>query len=211
MRTSENNKKGFTIVELLVAILIFSIWWLSAYLLVYAAINSSIKSRNEIIAWNLSREKIELIKNIRDTNWIRNLDWNKLDNWIVSHETSVWDRLIWWYYLVESDFDRPLTPTTISKLSSSFTDSKEYILNPVNPADKTNLCLDNKWRYTYTCIWNVSSKFYSFIKVEPLITKNASNAPITVNNALKLTSVIYNSEKWFTKWSISTIITDWKR
>jgi hypothetical protein len=52
---------------------------LSAYLLIYASITSSIKSKNEIVAANLCREQIELIKNLRDTNWLQMKTWDKLD------------------------------------------------------------------------------------------------------------------------------------
>jgi len=62
---------------------------LSAYLLIYSALNSSLKSRNEIIAANLARESIELIKNNRDSNWSKMLKWNKLDQSIIKHDPII--------------------------------------------------------------------------------------------------------------------------
>lgn len=214
MRTRQNDKKGFTIIELLVAILIFTIWWLSAYLLVYAAINTSIRSKNEMIAWNIAREKIELVKNIRDTNWVRVLNWDKLDNSIVNNTTGE-NYLTWWYYKIENYFQTDEISSQsirIQKLNPSFTEDMTNIINPTNPDNKTMLCLDSKWRYTYDCtLWNKPTKFYAMLKIEPLKTKDSANNIKRVDDALKLTAIIYNYEKTFNRFSISTIITDWKR
>ncbi len=129
MLNSMRNNKWFTLVELLVGIIIFTIWMLSAYLLIYSAINSSMKSRDSIIAWNIWREKIELVRNIRDTNWLRLLDWNKLESWWMS------EYLTWWYYKIENDFSTDTYSNNsikISKLSSLFNESKNYIFNRYN-------------------------------------------------------------------------------
>lgn len=210
----------FTVVELLVWIVIFTIWILSAYLLVYSALNSSVKSKNEIIASNLARESIELIKNNRDSNWSKMLKWNKLDNTIIKHSPSIWEYLTWWYYKISNEYqeDTSSKPSiNIEKLSPTFEVSAEnmsYILNP-SSADKTQLCLDDKNRYTYDCtLTNKPTHFYSYIKVEQLKTKNTITSPsseIIVDSAYKITAYIINSERTNTKYSISTIITDWKK
>ena len=68
-------QKAFTIIELMIAILVFTLGMLSAYMLVDSAMGAAINGRNEIIAANLSREQIELFKNMRDTNWLQNLEY----------------------------------------------------------------------------------------------------------------------------------------
>ncbi|MDD2565293.1 MAG: prepilin-type N-terminal cleavage/methylation domain-containing protein [Candidatus Gracilibacteria bacterium] len=211
---------GFTVVELLVGIVIFTIGILSAYLLVYSALNSSVKSRNEIIASNLARESIELIKNNRDSNWSKMLKWNKLDSTIIKHNPTIGEYLTGGYYKISNEYqeDTSSNPSiNIQKLSSTFEEANEnttYILNP-SSEDKTELCLDDKNRYTYDCSGtNKSTHFYSYIKIEKLKTKNTTitpNTEIIVDNAFKVTAQIINSERTITKYSISTIITDWKK
>ncbi|EKE28569.1 MAG: hypothetical protein ACD_3C00043G0008 [uncultured bacterium (gcode 4)] len=209
----KNKRRWFTIVELLVAILIFTIWWLSAYLLVYAAIGSSLKAKNEIIAWNLAREKIELIKNMRDTNWVRVLDWNKLDNSIIGNNAGTTD-LTSGYFKIENDFqlDTNLRPSIKLQKLNGFIEDRAHITDLSNSQNRTMLCLDSKWRYSYVCSpWDKPTKFYAFLKVSPLNVKNSSDAIVVVDKALKIDAIVYNYEKSFNKFIISTIITDWKR
>lgn len=196
------NRKWFSIVELLVAIIIFTIWFLSAYLLIYSAINSSIRSKNEIIASNIAREQIELIKNIRDTNWLRNNLWNDLSE--INWDWKLWD---FKYYIIENNFTDS-SPIKISSLEQAFDWSREKILK----TDKIRLCIDeNTWKYFHDC--QASSKrtsFYSFVKIEPLLTKNWS-ASLKVDNAFKISSVVVNTERWYVQWEIQSMISDWKK
>lgn len=202
------NYKWFTVVELMVWILIFTIWWLSAYLLVFSALNSSRHSKNEIISANLARESIELIRNNRNDNWLQILDWNKLDNaW------SPWKYLTWGYYVIENNFSPILnSQIKITKLSNNFSEDYKYLINPTNPSDKTQLCNDSQNRYTHDCsTGNKETKFYSYIKVEPLITKTNKWTKIDLDDAYRIIANVINSEKWFTKYYVSTIITNWKK
>lgn len=62
----------------MVGIVIFTIGFLGAYLLVNSANNVSLRSRDELIGANLMREQIELLKNLRDTNWLGFRTWDSL-------------------------------------------------------------------------------------------------------------------------------------
>lgn len=202
-----NNYKWFTVVELMVWILIFTIWWLSAYLLVYSALNSSRHSKNEIIAANLARENIELIRNNRNNNWLQILDWNKLDNaWMI------WIYLTGWYYTIENDFSINSSQIKIVKLSNTFSEDYREIINPTNPSDKTKLCIDSQNRYSHKCsTLSKETKFYSYIKIEPLETRTNKWTKIKVDDAYRIIANVVNSEKWFTKYYATTIITNWKK
>jgi len=70
------NKKAFTILELLGAILVISIGVLTAYGVVQRIITYTIDSSDRITAAYLAKEGVELVRNIRDKNWVVNLDWN---------------------------------------------------------------------------------------------------------------------------------------
>ncbi len=73
---SDSDSAGFTLVEILIAILIFGLGLISAFVLSNTASSLSMRSKQEIIATNLLREQLELFKNIRDTNFLalRNFD-----------------------------------------------------------------------------------------------------------------------------------------
>ena len=72
------NRSGFTLVEVLVAILIFGLGLISAFVLSNTANSLSMRSKQEIIATNLLREQLELFKNIRDTNFLALRDFDSL-------------------------------------------------------------------------------------------------------------------------------------
>lgn len=197
------NNSWFTLIELMVAILIFTIWILSAYLLVYNAINSSTYSKNEIIWANIAREQIELIKNIRDTNWLKFYKWDKIDN---SLSTWSWSFSDLTYFTIENNYSNKDFPIKINKLDSNFTPEKVEIIN--NP--RLQLCLDDKNRYIH-CNW-ASSKipFYSFVKITPLYTKK-NNIDLKVDDAYKIESVVASTERWYREYRINSIITNWKK
>ena len=63
---------GFTLIELIVGMLIFSIGMTAILALLHSTIDNALYSRHEIIVANLLREEIELVKNIRNSN-VRNV------------------------------------------------------------------------------------------------------------------------------------------
>jgi len=84
MFTNVKFRKGETIVEVLIAIVVFVVGALSATrLLALSGINTQL-TKERVIATNLSREGLEAVRNIRDTNWLRFAGerrrcWNNLD------------------------------------------------------------------------------------------------------------------------------------
>jgi prepilin-type N-terminal cleavage/methylation domain-containing protein len=72
-RLKMNN--GFTIVESLVAITILVLVITGAAGAIQSAISSYIFSKDQIIAFYLAQEGFEQIRNIRDENGLRDLDW----------------------------------------------------------------------------------------------------------------------------------------
>ena len=69
--------QGFTIIETLIAIAIISVGLGGVLGLVSYVISISRMSSTEIIAANLAQEGIEVIRNIRDSNWVGNKSWKK--------------------------------------------------------------------------------------------------------------------------------------
>jgi len=76
------NNKGFTLVELIIALGVFSSGIMAAFTLALAGLNTSIENFDRINAANLAREGIELIRNVRDSNWLKidnNVDKDDVD------------------------------------------------------------------------------------------------------------------------------------
>jgi prepilin-type N-terminal cleavage/methylation domain-containing protein len=62
---------AFTLIELIITIGVFSVGVLAAFSLAIGNSNDNRANKDRIIAANLSREALELTRNIRDSNWLR--------------------------------------------------------------------------------------------------------------------------------------------
>ena len=69
------SSAGFTTLELMAAIVVVSIGILGAYSVVQQIFVYTSISSQRLTAAYLAQEQIEITRNIRDTNWINNLDW----------------------------------------------------------------------------------------------------------------------------------------
>ena len=65
------DKTGFTLIELIIASGVFILGIVGAFTLALANLNVSRENINRVFAANLAREGIELIRNVRDSNWLR--------------------------------------------------------------------------------------------------------------------------------------------
>jgi len=75
--SSIHSRKGFSIIEVLVGIFIFSLGLVSVFMLLSSSLNLNELNKNRIIASNLAREQLEHIRNIRDTNYQTLHAWNQ--------------------------------------------------------------------------------------------------------------------------------------
>ena len=90
-----NNKQGFTLLEMLLALSVLSVGIMSAFTLAMANLNTARDNYERIRAANLAREGIEIARNIRDTNWLK-IEANE-DCDTVSAGTQIcdWDADLW--------------------------------------------------------------------------------------------------------------------
>lgn len=65
------NARGFTLIEVMVAVAVLSLGLMGAANLITFNISNSAKAINKTIATNLAQEGIELVRNIRDTNFLQ--------------------------------------------------------------------------------------------------------------------------------------------
>jgi hypothetical protein len=69
-----NDNRGQTLVELIVAIAIIEIGLFSVWSLFYVNFNAEREAEMRIVGVNLSREGVEVVKSVRDSNWLKSAD-----------------------------------------------------------------------------------------------------------------------------------------
>ena len=65
-----NNERGFTLIEAMVALVLITIAMGPVFILATSSVNAASRIEHNLIASNLAQEGIEVIRNIRDTNWL---------------------------------------------------------------------------------------------------------------------------------------------
>ncbi len=73
----QNPKSGLTIIEVIIAILVITMGIVGVLALASKSTASISVSKNKFIAANLVQEGIEVVRNIRDTNWLQRNDWDE--------------------------------------------------------------------------------------------------------------------------------------
>jgi hypothetical protein len=206
MKNYKKNKSWFSIIEIIIWIFIFSLWIASVYMLLSSSLNVNNLNKNTIIAWNLAREQLEILKNMRDNNYLTLNNWNYIPN-----DEKVWSKpdfnkkfIIWRQYTIENDFDALDFPVEMKEISG-FVEWKDKI----SQMENYRLCLDDKNFYTYDCtsLTNKKTNFYRFIKFEKLINATWEISP----DAFKVTSKVILVWKRYKEFEIKTIIADFKR
>jgi len=74
--TRNKDEKGFALIEVMVAIFVITIGIIGAVNLVNYSISSVIIGKSQVIAANLAQEGVEIVRNIRDSNWVEDVDWD---------------------------------------------------------------------------------------------------------------------------------------
>lgn len=187
-RSSLSSNQWFTLIELIIAMAVFSIGLVGAYMMLERSNFLSVSSQDEIIAYNLMRADIEEIKNMRDTNWVALRAWsgssdgstflNPPNKYILKEELNSWG--------TESIFS----------FTGTFTDDK--------------LCREaNTPRYGYcdSVTYKTPTKFRKVLKVE---TISSDDGGLSMPDTLKITSIV-STEIPKRAYTLSTLITDWKR
>jgi len=71
-----NKNKGFTLIEIIVAILVVTVGVLAAYIVTQEIISYTHQISSRLTAAYLAKEGIEIVRNIRDANWLQNEGWS---------------------------------------------------------------------------------------------------------------------------------------
>lgn len=73
------RESGFTLLEAMLSIFILLVGITGAMSLVSGGITNLTVSKNRLVAINIAQEGLEIVHNIRDTNWLEGADWNDWD------------------------------------------------------------------------------------------------------------------------------------
>ena len=71
----KKKEKGFTFLEVIIALFVLVVGIVAAYLVSQTPIFYTQNSINRLTAAFLAQEGIEIVRNIRDTNWVNGRDW----------------------------------------------------------------------------------------------------------------------------------------
>ena len=212
------NYNWFSIIEVLVAIFIFSLWLTSVYAVIVSTLKLNDYNKNYIIASNLAREQVELLKNIRDTNFKTVHKYNQINpEWNYSDSNNFFST--WSYYLIENDYwETASFPIKVEKISDFWEWKSEISWWSFWKMESYRLCLGKKGNYLKSeGAWECpepseETYFFKYLKIDEVKYSSASSEEsIIIKDALKVKSKVIWYIRWYHETEINTIIADWQR
>lgn len=204
------NKYAFSMIEILIGIFIFSLGLVSVYALISSIINLNDSNKHSLIAGYLANEQIEIIRNIRDTNYVKiqkydHIDPNDNQFWIVNgafEEDS--------YYRIQNNFSN--NSWDYSANIKKITNFGEGVWEINGLMKEYQLCLNEKKQYIY-CLNNnggtisnlEKTPFYKYVYLSEINDKNGRIA-----EGYKIHSKVIWYFRWYHEFYIDSVITDWK-
>lgn len=203
----KNNKKAFSMIEVIIWVFIFSLWITSVYAIISSTLRLNDYNKNYIIASSLAMEQLELVRNIRDSNYKKIQNYNQLNPWnsdyssIFEYDTK---------YKIENDFN----------ISSSFPIKIEEIIDFWEWKSELNtkmqdykLCLDSENRYTHDCSTpdNIDTNFFRYTSFEKVKYRDDFWIEREILDSYLVKSKVIWYMRWYHEFELKTIITDWKR
>ena len=203
-----NYKRAFSVIEVLIWIFIFSLWITSIYAIISSTLKVNDYNKNYIIASNLAREQIELVRNIRDSNYKKIQKYNQIN----PSGTDFWNIFEYWNkYIIENDYSTTwIFPIKVNDITSWF-EEWETKLNSAGMQSYV-LCIDEQNRYTHDCANpnNIKTKFYKYISIEKVEYTDAGTTREISDSFLLKSKVIWNF-RWYHEFEVKSIVADWKR
>ncbi len=75
LKLNSNMNKGFTLIEIIIAISVMTIGIVGSYAVVPMMVRNQAVNLDEFTASQLAHEGMEIVRNFRDTNWLADLNW----------------------------------------------------------------------------------------------------------------------------------------
>ena len=153
----KRKSKGFTLLEVIIAIFFVTVGMGGVFTVVQKSFSIMSLSESRLIAANLAQEGIEVVRNIRDTNWIEGESWDSglnVGDWEVQYNEGDGDLTAWadLYLHIDNGFYKYLVPAVPDKQ----TKFKRRVTISDKTADSMKITVDVIWKerggteYTYT-------------------------------------------------------------
>ena len=195
------NIQAFSIIEILVVIFIFSLWLVSVYAVLTSTLKLNDYNKNYIIATNLAREQLELVRNIRDSNYKQIKKYNQINPSNSDYENML---EVWKYYKIENYYSSTATfPIKVEDITLWFW---EWQIELQWKMLNYKLSLDDQHRYTFESIDKRDTHFYRYISTHKVEDSNG-----VIDNAIKVKSKVIWFQRGYHEFEVNTIIADWKR
>jgi prepilin-type N-terminal cleavage/methylation domain-containing protein len=150
-----NEKAGFTLVEIITVLLIISLGMVGVLSLIVQNIQSQSLNKNTLIAFQLAQEGVEMIRDVRDTNWRNARPWR----------TSLFSGN---YYMDYTDIVPQIAPTSaygnLKQDANGMYKDNPYPLTPGTSYSRIITLADNApgMRVTVNVYWIDHGKNYSY-------------------------------------------------
>lgn len=199
------KNRWFTLVELIVGMTIFVVGMTAILALLNSAISSSMRAKNEIIAANVLREQVELVKNIRNSN-IRSFA-----NWSTGITPNI--------YTIENDYTSPNVIYTNGLITASPVKLSSSTIAPADSIEQkfaqSKLYYDAKGRYTHT-VTPLETNIASYIIISPLAFTRPlwliePKSPDGMNQWYILDARVIVHANDYREYDLKTVITDWQK
>ena len=215
---------GFTLIELIVGMTIFSIGLAGIYALLQTTMSTVRYSQDEIIVSGLLREQIDLVMNMRDTNLRNYISWDSL---LITTPSGWNDSTIFTggIYTIENSFTA--TGITFDSITNNGTIAKSPIKLtklsgfPTDDAAKwwaTQLIFDERGRYIHTgSDSGIGTNFASYIIVSPLGYTGSTGVFTEVKKDTKNqwwiidARVLVRYNGGYREYDAKSMITDWQK
>lgn len=142
--------KSFTLLEVIVAILVITIGVLGAFSVVQNIISYTFASAYRLEAAYLAKEGIEIVRNIRDTNWVDN---DQATDWDDGLGAGDW----------EADYDD--SGLTFCSAPCNFADLR-FLKVPAGGFYNYNSGTDTKFKRKITVVLDGSDKLKVFVEIQ---------------------------------------------
>lgn len=206
------SKSWTTIIEAVIALVIIVIWIIWLYNINDKSQKLATSTENRIKAISIAREWIEVLQNIRDTNWI--IFWSDTRNCWNSYNydvTCLWNTWVWpkipaWNYIIYKDIDNrwKLQSKVLVWDYSSATyraTFKVYI-------DTTDWLYTQSWWTSFTPLFTrvINISYPEDTNWDTIF--NANDEKMLVKSIVSWSD---NSKNWFYTTSLENLLTNWKR
>jgi Tfp pilus assembly protein PilV len=168
------NIKWFSILEILVGVFLFMLTVVSIFAIFNSTLRLNSLNRDYIKATWLASEQIELVRNIRDSNFKKIKKYN-LTNPNSLDNNNVFE--IWHKYIIENDYSQFATfPIKVNDITDTFEDNQlnykfyKYIsIEEIKYNDNNeNKIINNSFLLKSKVIWN--NNWYHEFELKTIIT-----------------------------------------